>query len=95
MVVGIRAEAVRTEPWPAQLQDQCNLEGIVKSVEFSGNRTLVEAITTDGTRFRAVVATGDRMAVGEFRRFFVDPARLMFFAADESGASLRLHVIRE
>jgi multiple sugar transport system ATP-binding protein len=93
IVVGVRAEAVRIKPWPAQSQDQGKLEGIVKSVEFAGNRTLVQAIATDGATFRAMVATHDRIAVGEFRRFFVDPGRLLFFAADDSGMSLAQQAI--
>ncbi len=88
IVMGVRPEAVRLAPWPNHERQECAIEGTVKSVEFVGSRTLVEAVTTDGARFTAAVATSDGVAVGESRRFFVDVERLMFFAADNCGATL-------
>ncbi len=88
IVMGVRPEAIGLAPWPNHAREECAIEGIVKSVEFVGNRTLVEAVTTDGARFAAAVATSDRVAVGESRRFFVDLERLMFFGADDCEATL-------
>ncbi len=88
IVMGVRPEAVRLAPWPKYASEECALEGTVKNVEFAGNRTLVEAVTTDGARFTAAVATSDGVAVSETRRFFVDIERLMFFGADDCGATL-------
>jgi multiple sugar transport system ATP-binding protein len=88
IVMAVRPEAVRLAPWPNHNPEISVVVGTIRSLEFAGNRTVIEAVTTDGAQFRAAVATGDRVAVGESRRFFVDLNRLMFFAADDSGAAL-------
>jgi multiple sugar transport system ATP-binding protein len=93
IVLGVRPEAIGLAPWPNHEREECTLEGTLKSVEFAGNRTLVEAVTTDGARFTAAVAPSDRVAVGEGRRFFVDLGRLMFFSADDCGAAVTQRTI--
>jgi ABC-type sugar transport system ATPase subunit len=93
IVLGIRPEAIRLAPWPNHDPELSAVGGTVKSVEFAGNRTLVETVTASGATLTAAVGSNERVGVGESRRFFVDPGQAMYFAADESGAALTIRPI--
>jgi ABC-type sugar transport system ATPase subunit len=93
VVMGVRPDAIRLAPWSNHDPELSTVVGGVKSVEFAGNRTIVDAVTADAAPFTAAVSSNERVGVGESRRFFVDPGQVMYFAADESGAALSIRPI--
>jgi ABC-type sugar transport system ATPase subunit len=81
LFVGLRPEDLRLT---ASTTAALALQGLVERVELGGTRSVV-TVEVGGHALRALVESREAPRPGTGTTLFVDPARLMFFTADEEG----------
>ena len=88
VAMGVRPQAISDVPQSDQAAGSCSLEMKVGVVEFLGDKMEVYLSTANHPHVIAHIEAHRRVMPNQTLRMHLDPGRLQFFEADQTGAAL-------